>query len=257
MLTVAALVDSASALGALRRSYPDGQGRIRGCRTAAALTRLIEAEPVDVVVVGTRARGSLDWDWFRTRFPTVPVVIYGAVRPDQGPSLLALDPGRIRALLVEGIDDPVVGDVVSRYGYLATRRAGLAELPRLLRLTEPLQKRAFDLLVGSIGRPPTTASLARKLRVSREHLSRQFAAAGAPNLKRVMDLLRLLVARDWLANPGRPVAVTAELLGYSSPSHFRSTVRRLFRCDVAELQRASLQDLIRRFLGAGNRSRAR
>mgnify|MGYP003343587304 CR=1 FL=1 len=41
--------------------------------------------------------------------------------------------------------------------------------------------------------------VARTLKVSREHLSRQFGAGGAPNIKRVSDLARAATA----AVPGR------------------------------------------------------
>jgi len=256
MLPVAALVDSPAALGALRRSYPKGMGTIRGCRSPGALVNLVEEEPVDAVVLGTSARAAVDWNWLQTRFPTVPVIVYGTIRPDQGPALLEFDRRGVRAIAVEGIDDPQVGEVVARNGYLAARRAALAGVPKLLRLTEPLQGRAFDLLVGSIGPAPTTAAIARKLRVSREHLSRQFGAGGAPNLKRVIDLLRLLVARDLLENPGRSAAAVVEIMGYASASHFRSTVRRLVGLEPSGLLAVSPADLVRRFLAAGARSRA-
>ena len=64
----------------------------------------------------------------------------------------------------------------------------MADAPRILRLSEPLQRRAWDRLVADVERPMRTAALARQLDVSREHLSRQFGAGGAPNLNRVIDL---------------------------------------------------------------------
>ena len=72
----------------------------------------------------------------------------------------------------------------------------------MLRLTEPLQQAAWELLLGEVERPVRTTALARRLRVSREHLSRQFGAGGAPNLKRVIDLTRIACAAQLLANPG-------------------------------------------------------
>ncbi len=255
MLPVAALVDTPAALGALRRTYPRGLGPIRGCRSAAALVRLVDVEPVDAIVVGTSARSGFDWNWLQARFPAVPVVVYGAIRPDQGQAVLEFERRGARAIAVEGVDDRQIGEMVAKHGYLATRRSALGGLPRLLRLTEPLQAKTFDLLVGAMGPAPTTAAIARRLRVSREHLSRQFAAGGAPNLKRVMDLLRLLAARDLLENPGWTVASVVRVQGYASASHFRATVKRLVRMEPAGLVQASSADLVRRFLSTGARSR--
>ena len=39
-------------------------------------------------------------------------------------------------------------------------------------------------------------TIAQSLDVTREHLSRSFAASGAPNLKRVIDLVRLIAAAE-------------------------------------------------------------
>ena len=128
---------------------------------------------------------------------------------------------------VEGVDDPVVGEMVARDSVTAERRRALAEAPRLLRLTEPLQHSAWSLLLGEVERPVRTTELARRLEVSREHLSRQFGAGGAPNLKRVIDLTRIACAAQLLANPGYPIPVVVRLLHFASSSHLSGTARRI------------------------------
>ncbi|MGE0440746.1 MAG: helix-turn-helix domain-containing protein [Gemmatimonadales bacterium] len=255
MAAVAALLDSSAALATLRRTLPRSHARLKTCRTARRLVETLERDWVDAVVIGTRTRRALDLTLVRARFPAVPIVLFGTVRPDEGRAVLEFDGERFAALALEGIDDAVVGDLVVRSGYLARRRAALGDLPRLLRLTEPLQRRAFELLLANAGPPPATDALARRLRVSREHLSRQFGAGGAPNLKRVIDLLQLLLARDLLENPGFALPRTVEFLGYSSPSHFRAVVRRVLRLSYAEFFRGSTSELVRRFVGGGTRSR--
>ena len=52
------------------------------------------------------------------------------------------------------------------------------------------------------GRPGRTALLAKEVGVSREHLSRHFSSPGAPNLKRVIDLVRMISAAELAKNPG-------------------------------------------------------
>ena len=254
---VAALLDSPAALASLRRSLPKGSGPLRGCRTAAALAAVVESELVDAIVLGARACRTVDLAGLRRRFPGVPVVRYGVVRSDEGRALLDLEVIGIRTIAVEGIDDPMVGDLVARSGSATARREALAAVPAALRLTEPLQRRAFDLLAGTVGRPPSATSLARRLRVSREHLSRQFGAGGAPNLKRVTNLLQVLAVKDFLSNPGYGAPAAADRFGFASLSHLRTVVRRVVGLSVEGLPGASQAELVKRFVAQGGRSRSR
>src|SRR5690606_31070094 len=120
----------------------------------------------------------------------------------------------------------VIGDLVIRHSLAAERRTALADAPRVLRLTERLQRQAWNLLLDEVERPVRTTVLAARLKVSREHLSRQFGAGGAPNLKRVIDLSRIATAAQLLANPGYSLPVVARLLHFTSPSHLTNTSKR-------------------------------
>ncbi len=254
---VAALLDSPVALASLRRSLPKGAGQLRGCRTAAALSAVVESELIDAIVLGARARRSVDLPEIRRRFPNLPVILYGVVRSDEGAALLELEGLGIRRIIVEGIDDPMVGELVARSGAAAARREAFAGVPAALRLTEPLQRRAFDLLAATVGKPPSATALARRLRVSREHLSRQFGAAGAPNLKRVSNLLQVLAVKDFVSNPGYDTNAAARRFGFASLSHLRTVVRRVVRLPVEALPSVGLAELVRRFVAQGGRSQAR
>ena len=91
--------------------------------------------------------------------------------------------------------------------------------------------------------------------MSREHLSRQFGAAGAPNLKRVSNLQSVLAALALLRNPGYGVPGVAGLLGFSTPSHLRAMVRRVTGQNLPEARALSEREVLTRFLRAGARSR--
>lgn len=254
--SVAALLDGAAALANLRKTLAPGGPAVLVCRRAAHLRRALESRLVDAVVIGPQAAGAIEPIAFRARFPRVPVIVFGGVRADDGPLVLEFQERfEAAALLVEGVDDPAVGDAVARHGLAARRRLALADGPRLLRLTTPLQLAAWQLLLDRIGRAPRTGAVAARLRVSREHLSRQFGAGGAPNLKRVIDFLQVVAARELLGNPGCPPAAVARMLGYSTVSHFRSVVRRAVRLTPSDLSRPGGPDLVRRFLTTGMRSR--
>ncbi len=255
MAIIAALLDRPSATIALRRTTPRLLATVRSCRTAARFRRLIEADLVDAAVVGVRAAQILDLTAFAQRFPSLPVLIYGAIRSDQATVIREFYERGAVAVLVEGVDDPVVGELVVRNGYLARRRAELSELPRRLRLTEPLQRQALDRLLGRVGVPASTMALARGMGVSREHLSRQFAAGGAPNLKRVIDLLQVLTARDLLGNPGHSATSVVRLLGFADESHLRAVVKRVVRLSFREYRRMTTPELLRRFVARSARSR--
>jgi AraC-like DNA-binding protein len=256
MAIIAALLDNRSAITVLRRTTPRASGSVRSCRTVTGFHRLLESELIDSIVLGVRAAQLVPVAGLKARFPIIPIVVYGSFRPDHAGLIAELHGQGVAALLVDGVDDPIVGDVVARNGYLARRRADLAELPRRLRLTEGVQKQTLDRLLGRVGGRWTATALARSVGLSREHLSRQFAAAGSPNLKRVIDLVQVLAARDLIANPGYPIVRVAHLLGFANPSHLRSVIRRVVRLSLEDFRRATPADLQRRFATRGSRSRA-
>jgi AraC-like DNA-binding protein len=226
------------------------------CRTAAALRRTYATRLLDAVVLGVRALKDVDLAALRRDFPAIPVIIHGAFRPDDGAMLSRLlDQGLATALSVEGVDDPVVGDLVRRHTLSQVRRLSLTDAPRLLRLTEPLQVKAWQRLVAVAGRGVTTEALADSLGISREHLSRQFAAGGAPNLKRVIDLLRLVCAAQLLANPGYDLRAVTRLLDYGTVSHLNAVSRRITGRLATALAGMTPREVVAAFLRVGMRSR--
>jgi len=252
---VAALLDSRAALGALRRSLPRGSAPVLACRTGAGLERALKERLLEAMVCGARAARRLDLGALRARFPGIPLVAYGVFRSDDAETILAWHRLPVAAMLVEGVDDAVAGDLVMRHSVSSRRRAALAEAPRALRLTEPLQRATWDRLTRTAGRPPGTARLARDMGLSREHLSRQFAAGGAPNLKRVTDFLSVLAALSLLSNPAYGVQQVARLLRFSTPSHLRAMVRRITGLGIREAQLMGEREVLGRFVRNGARSR--
>ena len=182
---------------------------------------------MEAVVFAPRPGLVQEWAALRADFPDIPIVAFAPFRPDDGEVLAACRREAVAAVAVEGVDDAVVGDLVRRVSLAAARRAALADAPRLLRLADPLQREVWELLVDRADKPVTTSAVATRLGLSREHLSRQFAAGGAPNLKRVIDFLRLVVALQLLRNPGYTVGRVARLLSFASTSHLGAMARRI------------------------------
>lgn len=255
MAAIAAILESRGALLALRRTLPKGGAGVITCRTPVALHRLLEHRLVDAIVLSPNAAWLPELAVLQAELPGVPVVAYGPFRPDDGELLLACRSHAVASVAVEGVDDPVVGDVVARTSVTAARRRALADAPRVLRLTEPLQREAWNLLLGEVEKPVRTTVLARRLKVSREHLSRQFGAGGAPNLKRVIDLTRIACAAQMLQNPGYGIPTVVRLLHFASSSHLSSTARRIANVPTSGLGKLGPRGVLAAFVAGNTRSR--
>lgn len=256
MSVIAAVVDSPAAVAALRRTLPPEGPRVVTCRTIGALERLFAREVVEVVVLSPRHQL-----WAAARvlvsdsYPAVNMVGYAAFRPADAELLVRCQREGLASAAVLGVDDPVVGDLVLRASLAARRRGALAHAPRMLGLVEQLQRRVWDYLVGSTPGPHRTEELAQRFGVTREHLSREFAAGGAPNLKRVVDLIRVVSASQLLPNPGYDQAAVARLLGFSSASHLSRTARRVAGVSASELATLEPGVILTRFVQGKTRSR--
>jgi transcriptional regulator GlxA family with amidase domain len=111
------------------------------------------------------------------------------------------------------------------------------------------------VLLGEVERPLRTTALARRLKVSREHLSRQFGAGGAPNLKRVIDLTRIATAAQLLRNPGFTTPIVVRLLHFASSSHLGSTARRITNVPTGGLGALGPRGVLAAFVRGNTRSR--
>jgi AraC-like DNA-binding protein len=255
MAAVATLLNSRTGLTSLRRSFQRGGPRLLPCRTTAQLESTLATRFIDAVLLAPADLSLGEFRLFRARFPAVPVVAWGGFRPDDGELLSSWQREGASLFLVDGVDDAVVGDLVRRASLTALRRSLLAEAPRVLRLTHPLQLRTWDLLLDRADHPARTSELAAALGISREHLSRQFGAGGAPNLKRVIDLIRVAAAAQLLANPGLDITAVVRILDFASASHLERTVRRITGQSAHELGGLGVRGVLGAFTRGKTRSR--
>ncbi len=255
MAAIGVLLESRAGVLALRRTLPRGSAKLVACRTPVALRRLLDSRLVDAIVLTPHSAMLPELADLRVRLPAIPIVAYAPFRPDDGELLLACRRHAVTSVAVEGVDDAVVGDMVVRHSLAAERRAALAGAPRLLRLIEPLQQAAWEVLLGEVERPMRTSVLAARLKVSREHLSRQFGAGGAPNIKRVIDLTRIVTAAQLLANPGYTIPAVVRILHFASRSHLTITARRIANAPTAGLGALGPKGVLAAFLKGNTRSR--
>src|SRR6266851_3754713 len=224
---------------AVKRGYPRDAGSVRLCRNLAAVERLLYQRLVDAVVLDVKTAPAAALA-LPARFPRIPMFVLSAVRSDDGPLLAACG---------------VAGEWIAARTAQVARRAALADAPKLLRLTDRLQLAAWEEVLRRVGFPTQTGHVAAALRVTREHLSREFAAGGAPNLKRVIDLARTACAADLLGNPGYTVRAVVHILGYASTSHLAGAARRVAGTTPQELRSVGPRGVLQRFIRGRTRSR--
>ena len=158
-------------------------------------------------------------------------------------------------VIIEGVDDAVVRAMVLPLTFRARFAAALREPPPALALSTDLQRKTWRCVVDHGGLPVRTDTVARVVGVTREHLSRAFATARAPNLKRVIDLVRLVAAAELAKNPGYDLRDVATVLGFASASHLSSTTQRIVGLRPPSLARLRAVDLIGRFAAGRGRSK--
>jgi AraC-like DNA-binding protein len=239
----------------LRPGLRSSGTRLISCRSVGRVDRVLQEELVDAVVVDVRhAPMDAVFEWIEL-YPRIPVFAYSAFRPQDGRLLAACSAGGFRGILVDGIDDAVAGEVVASRSAARERAALLADAPGRMRFTEPIQLQAWQEILSRVGSPTSTSDIARALGLAREHVSREFAAGGAPNLKRVIDLVRAACAAHLLTNPGYQVAAVARILGYASSSHLANCARRIAGVSAKGLADMGSRGVLNGFLRNRTRSR--
>ncbi len=96
------------------RRLPDARGAAPACSSGGWSTRSCSARAF---------RRLPDLAELRSELPGIPVVAYAPFRPDDGELLLACRRHAVAGVAVEGVDDPIVGDMVMRASITAERAA--------------------------------------------------------------------------------------------------------------------------------------
>jgi AraC-like DNA-binding protein len=242
----------------IRAGLPRRRVRVQLTRSAAEFaaafhSRLLEAALVDVGTAGPDTQRAV---MLAREYPSIPFFGIAPYRAADAPSIAHCARYDFADVLAETVDEALLGHLLATQSFSARFASMLREPPPRLALTSPLQLAAWRLMIAGGGRSIATAEIARSLAVTREHLSRSFAANGGPNLKRVIDLLRLLAAAELAKNPGYSVADVARLLGFASASHLSAVALRLVGTRAGSLSALRAVDIIDRFVRGRGRSHA-
>lgn len=248
---VVALTTRSKIRDQLRKSFSRKVAQLTLVATPDDLVRAMRASVVDAVILdlGYGAGSNLGAAKMARDYPSVPFFALVGLRPSDLPTVSKYcSEMEFAEYLVEGLDEQVHRQVVLPKTF--TARFAMALLPAAahIGLETPLQRTVWTTIVRHGGRVVKTESLAKEVKMTREHLSRQFSAAGGPNLKRLIDLTRLLAAAELAKNPGYDLADTAAILDFSSLSHLGVSSQRVLGVKATSLVRLRPEDLIGRFV---------
>ena len=263
----------------VRAAFPKRKWKVASARDLAEFreifrTILIDAALVDVgsasaaTSAGGEATGTAaylastptnDDSWkiasLAHEFPSAPFFGLTPMRATDAPAIARCAALEFADILVDGIDEQAARDLVSPRTFSSRFAAALDDPPPSLGLKTEMQHATWKGIIASAGKPVRTAALAKSVGVSREHLSRHFSAPGSPNLKRVIDLVRMIGAAELAKNPGLDIRDVARILGFASSSHLAVTAQRVLGTRPASLSRLRTVDLIERFTQGRTRSR--
>lgn len=254
-VVVYAVRDRARAL--VRSAFPKRRARVLAVRTPGEMENAFRQHLVDAALVdlGSGAEDLWKMAGLSLEYPSAPFFGILPLRSADGPALARAAALEFADVLVEGMDDAVARELVYPRTFTARFGEALAVPPPQVGVTNERQRAVWRIIVGQAGRPVRTADIADAMGLSREHLSRVFSSAGAPNLKRVIDLVRLIAAAELAKNPGYDVRDVAAVLGFASSSHLSSTSQRIVGSRPASLSRLRTIDLVERFSQGRGRSR--
>jgi len=255
-IAVCATRDRARALA--RAAFPRRRCRLALARSAAELEATFRETLVDAAVIDMHAPGDDSWHAvaLAAEFPSAPFFALTPLRPSDAAIAARCAAADIADLVTEGVDDGVLRDIVLPRTFTARFTDALRDPPSSLGLSGQLHLATWRFLVAHGGRSVRTDTIAAALGVTREHLSRAFSAGGSANLKRIIDLVRLIAAAELAKNPGYDVSDVARVLEYASSSHLSTTSQRIAGTKPASLTRLRAVDLIDRFVKGRTRSRS-
>ena len=242
----------------IRASLPRRRARVHVTRSAddfAAAFRgqLLEAALVDIGAPSAETERAV---MLASEYPSIPFFAVASYRVSDGPWIARCARHDFVDVLADAVDEGLLAHLLSTESFSARFASTFRAPPPRLGLSSDLQLAAWRSMIARGGRSIATNELATSLAVTREHLSRTFAANGGPNLKRVIDLLRLLAAAELAKNPGYGVGDVARVLGFASASHLSATAQRLLDTRAASLSALRAADLIERFVRGRGRSHA-
>lgn len=235
---------------------------LRVCRTADDLMLFAKSQRIDVLIASLADQlgestlpllGSL-----RVKLPHVPVIAYIEMEPESARHLLAAGRSGVSLVLFHGVAESrlVIADVL-RDAHAHTLAGDLQST--LAQVKSGYVVRFCQYCLTHAVRPLTIERVTSDIRVTRQHLAREFAASGLRPPRWYMGALRILLAAKLLDIQQQPVDRVARVLQYPSGTAFRQAVRHYTSMSPTELRGHGgfeyVLGMVRDSLMAGNSAR--
>ncbi len=227
-MIVATLVYDPLARARLVEAMRD-QAHIRMCDRALEISELVRSGIANMVVIDFRDRlGESTLPLvreLRDEFPSVPVVLYCSLRPENARHVLEFARAGVNDLILRDVDDlgltfrQALADAEEHCtaGYVIEQLWTGPPHP-VLNLMRACLERGRRAL--------TVRELAKELGVTRKTLADWTRAASFPPPEAVISWCRLMVCARLLEDPGRSVSQVAMLADFPSSTSLRTMLRR-------------------------------
>ncbi len=186
-----------------RTTFPRRRCRLTMVRTARDVERAFRTALVDACVVDLASPGEDAWRAvaLAREFPSAPFFALTPFRPTDGPTIARAVACDVADVVTEALDDGALRDLVLPRTFTQRFASALRDPPPATANPLPLHQATWRFLIGYGGRAIRTDTIAAALGITREHLSRAFSGDGVANLKRIIDLVRLLPRRSSRRTP--------------------------------------------------------
>jgi AraC-like DNA-binding protein len=175
---------------------------------------------------------SIELSSLLNRFPSLTVIAAMEIRPGS-----AVDVLKLGQWGVVDLDEETTPIALARRLMAARGRPlrGLVER-QLPSYTSAAARAILSAATSIVAEGGQGADLAKALYITPRTLSRWCRKAGLPPPKRLLAWMRILLAAEFLDDPGRPVSAVALACGYAADSSLRLALRRFTGLNPTELR---------------------
>lgn len=204
---------------------------LEGVRTAPASALIV----LDPYFDSGEDRLSVELSSLLNRFPSLTVIAALELRAGRGEDLLKL--GQWGVVQVVDLEEEMTATALGRRLLAARGRPlrGLVER-QLPSYTSAAARSILSAATSIVAEGGQGRDLAKALHITPRTLSRWCRKAGLPPPKRLLAWMRILLAAEFLDDPGRPVSAVALACGYAADSSLRLALRRFTGLNPTELR---------------------
>lgn len=180
-------------------------------------------------------RPSIELSALLNRFPSLTVTAALEVKAGRLEDVLKL--GQWGVVQVIDLQEDASSAVLGRRLLAARGRPLRSLIERALPIyTSAAARSILSAATGIVAEGGQGKDLAKSLHITPRTLSRWCRKAGLPPPKRLLAWMRILLAAEFLDDPGRPVSAVALACGYAADSSLRLALRRFTGMNPTELR---------------------